>query len=142
MVKLTIDLIGNKAQFASMHFSHLMHNIPRPFSANHGHEARQFFAADGEEIQDFVAAVAGSSPYLKGLIEKEHQWLRGAFAQPDAALKVEFSNLKATAGSDLMSALRRAKRRVALWTALCDLAGVWALEEVTEALSKFADLAC
>lgn len=142
MVKLTIDLIGNKAQFAGMHFSHLMHNIPRPFSADHGHEARQFFAADGEEIQDFVAAVAGSSPYLKGLIEKEHQWLRGAFAQPDAALKVEFSNLKATAGSDLMSALRRAKRRVALWTALCDLAGVWALEEVTEALSKFADLAC
>ena len=56
MVKLTIDLIGNKAQFAGMHFSHLMHNIPRPFSADHGHEARQFFAADGEEIQSFVDA--------------------------------------------------------------------------------------
>ncbi|MBC7736069.1 MAG: glutamine-synthetase adenylyltransferase, partial [Candidatus Saccharibacteria bacterium] len=35
--------------------------------------------------------------------------------------------------------LRRAKRRVALWTGLCDLGGVWDLEAVTGALTDLAD---
>jgi glutamate-ammonia-ligase adenylyltransferase len=41
----------------------------------------------------------------------------------------------------LMADLRRAKRRLALLVALADLCGVWPLERVTEALTRFADLA-
>ena len=37
--------------------------------------------------------------------------------------------------------LRRAKRRAALLTALCDLGGVWSLDEVTGALTRLADRA-
>ena len=40
-----------------------------------------------------------------------------------------------------MAALRLGKRRVALLVALADIAGRWPLERVTEALSRFADLA-
>jgi [glutamine synthetase] adenylyltransferase / [glutamine synthetase]-adenylyl-L-tyrosine phosphorylase len=37
--------------------------------------------------------------------------------------------------------LREAKRRTALLVALSDLGGVWALEEVTAALTRLADTA-
>jgi glutamate-ammonia-ligase adenylyltransferase len=41
----------------------------------------------------------------------------------------------------LMSGLRRARKWVALATAVADLSGRWTLEQVTEALTGFADLA-
>ena len=41
----------------------------------------------------------------------------------------------------MAGALRGAKRRLALITALADLGGVWPLETVTETLTRFADLA-
>ena len=34
-----------------------------------------------------------------------------------------------------------AKRRAALWIAICDLADIWSLETVTQKLSEFADKA-
>jgi len=43
--------------------------------------------------------------------------------------------------SRLMAQLRRARRQVALAVALADLSGAWALEQVTAALTDFADLA-
>jgi len=50
---------------------------------------------------------------------------------------------RALANSDtqdaLMKALRVQKRRAALFTALCDLGGVWPLETVLRAISDFAD---
>ena len=41
----------------------------------------------------------------------------------------------------LMERLRRTKRRVALLTAVADIAGLWPLERTTEVLTRFADLA-
>ncbi len=41
----------------------------------------------------------------------------------------------------VMSGLRRARRRVALLVALADLTGHWSLDEVTAALTRFADAA-
>ena len=38
-------------------------------------------------------------------------------------------------------ALRSEKRRVALWTALCDLSGIWRVEQVCATLTDFADRA-
>ena len=40
-----------------------------------------------------------------------------------------------------MALLRRSKRRLALLTALADIAGLWPLEQVTGALTRFADRA-
>ena len=87
-----------------------------------------------------LQGAAGCSPYLAGLIARESEWLRNALGDPEAAMRAcleidpETTNLK--------SALRQAKRRVALLTALADLGGVWPLETVTAALTDFADAAC
>ena len=43
--------------------------------------------------------------------------------------------------AEVVADLRRARRKVAQIVALADLAGLWSLEEVTAALSDFADLA-
>ena len=81
-------------------------------------------------------------PYLAGLIGREADWLEAALAQaPEAALAGALAGLEGLGSDDLGPALRRAKARVALLAGLCDLGGVWALEEVTGALTELADRA-
>lgn len=105
-------------------------------------ETKAAFADLGPEIASLLAATAGCSPFLKGLIQKEADWLRATLTQaPEVALDGVLSPL-AEAPLDRLSAdLRQAKRRVALLAGLADLGGVWALEEVTGALTRLADCA-
>jgi len=49
--------------------------------------------------------------------------------------------LAACERAEIEAVLRRARRRVALLTALADISGAWSLLQVTEALSAFADAA-
>ena len=63
---------------------------------------------------------------------------------PDAALEALLAEHAAEPPGQrtkLMARLRRTKRRVALLTALADIAGLWPLERTTEVLTRFADLA-
>jgi glutamate-ammonia-ligase adenylyltransferase len=89
-----------------------------------------------------IEGVAGCSPYLKSLMEREEDWLVAAF---DAAPEVRFDEILADLAEvrldDMAKALRRAKRRTALLAALCDLGGVWDLMQVTGALTGLADRA-
>jgi glutamate-ammonia-ligase adenylyltransferase len=124
-----------------MDFSSRITRLPRAFDPEHGHEARALFPDFPEDLADLVEGVAGSSPYLKSLMEKEVSWLPGAFDDPEAVLEQLFEALRDTAPDALADALRQGKRRVALMTGLADLAGVWALEEVTGRLTDYADLA-
>ncbi len=89
-----------------------------------------------------LAGIFGASPFLSDL----------ALAHPDvvmttvragadkvladamAALAVPEANVP-----EVMARLRRAKAKAALAIALADLAGVWTVEQVTAALSDFAD---
>jgi len=93
----------------------------------------------GPEVAALLAGAAGCSPYLRDLMRREAGWLAEAAADPEAALAAVLAD--AGRGEDLPAALRAAKRRVALVVALCDLGGVWPLETVTGALTRFADLA-
>lgn len=91
---------------------------------------------------DLLAAIAGCSPYLAGLMRREADWLRAALAaSPEDTLEQVLQLAVQGAPDQLGTALRMAKRRVALLTALADLGGVWALEAVTGALSDLADAA-
>lgn len=113
--------------------------VPFAFDRERGAEARAAapFASGG--LAELIEGTGGSSPYLNGLIQREAAWLEGAVEDVDAALPALFDSLRDTPeGLDV--ALRVAKRRVALLTALCDLAGAWPLERVTGALTDFADL--
>ncbi|WP_162630721.1 glutamine-synthetase adenylyltransferase [Paracoccus endophyticus] len=93
-----------------------------------------------DPLRRLVAGAAGSSPYLAGLIAHEAGWLADALDRGDVVRR-ETEGLEALGSGDLGPALRRAKRRVALWTALADLGGVWTLEQVTGALTDLADRA-
>jgi glutamate-ammonia-ligase adenylyltransferase len=93
------------------------------------------------EVMELLSATAGCSPYLRGLMLREGDWLRAAVEAPDAALETALSAPDGLSAEDLPLALRQAKRRVALLAALCDLGGVWSLEEVTGALTRLADKA-
>src|SRR6056297_3301359 len=124
-----------------MDFSPRITRLPRAHDPDQGAEARALFSELPETLADLVEAAAGSSPYLKTLIEKEKKWLPGGFADPEAALEAVLADLREVAAETLPGALRQGKRRVALMTGLADLAGVWPLEEVTGRLTDFADLA-
>ncbi len=91
-------------------------------------------------LEALIGGTAGCSPYLAGLLQKESEWLPGALDH-DGVVARETAGFETLAIDALAVALRRAKRRVALLTALADLGGVWPLEQVTGALSDLADRA-
>ncbi|WP_343082080.1 glutamine-synthetase adenylyltransferase [Ostreiculturibacter nitratireducens] len=125
-----------------MNFAARLTRCPIPYEPERGAEARALFPGLPPEILALVEGAAGCSPYLGGLIAKEAGWLEGALAgDPEAALESALSGLAEVAPDALADALRRAKRRVALIAGLADLGGAWPLEEVTGALTRFADLA-
>ena len=94
------------------------------------------------EVSGLLAATAGCSPFLRGLMLREPDWLRAALSvAPEAAVAAVLDPLDQVPLADLGAGLRIAKRRVALFTALADLGGVWPLEMVTGALTRLADRA-
>ena len=123
-------------------FTTRLSRAPIPHDADAGAETAASFADLAPELRDLLAGTAGCSPFLKGLMAREDDWLRAALAAPpEAALADVFAALGPAAPAETASALRRAKGRVALLAALADLGGVWTLEQVTAALTDFADLA-
>lgn len=123
-------------------FASRLQRAPRAFDPRAGAEAAAAFRDTGPALAALLAGAAGCSPYLKGLMESEAEWLRAALTKsPEAALAEVIAALRDLPLDALASALRRAKRRVALLTALADLGGVWGLGTVTAALSEFADAA-
>lgn len=125
-----------------MSFSSRITRCPRAHDPEQGAEARALFPDLDEPLAGLVEGAGGCSPYLKHLMERETEWIAGAFEAPEEALDAVFAALREVATDALPDALREAKRRVALLTGLADLAGVWPLELVTGALTEFADLAC
>ncbi|MEM6588714.1 MAG: bifunctional [glutamine synthetase] adenylyltransferase/[glutamine synthetase]-adenylyl-L-tyrosine phosphorylase [Pseudomonadota bacterium] len=118
-----------------------MIRCPRPFDPEQGQAVRRLFAELAPECQDLIAGAAGCSPYLRGLCESEAEWLREAMDMPEASFEDLLDTALSAPMEQTATALRQAKRRVALLTALADLAGVWSLRDVTTRLSRFADLA-
>ncbi|QFS82660.1 Glutamate-ammonia-ligase adenylyltransferase [Roseivivax sp. THAF40] len=117
-----------------------MTRCPRPFDQDQGRDARKAVPWAEGEVARLIEGTAGSSPYLKGLIEKEPGWLESALDDPESAIKTLFEDLRARPVETRAADLRQAKRRVALLAGLADLAGVWPLETVTGTLTDFADL--
>jgi [glutamine synthetase] adenylyltransferase / [glutamine synthetase]-adenylyl-L-tyrosine phosphorylase len=103
------------------------------------------FADAGGEVDRLLASVFGNSPYLSESLLAEPAYLKEILADgPDAALEqllAERPPDPSLSRAKLMAELRRAKRRLALLVALADITGLWQLERVTDALTRFADLA-
>ena len=117
---------------------------PIAFEAEPAAEIEALFADLSPDLREVLAGTAGCAPYLKGLMEKQADWLRTALAgAPEDAIAAALAEIVATEASDsaLRASLRIAKQRVALLAGLADLAGVYCLEQVTGALTDLADRA-
>ena len=119
--------------------------VPRPHDRDRGREIAEIYAGEAPQVRALLEGAGGSSPYLHGLLIKEHRWLREALAgEPEDACKAVFAEIEGAwqrPVTELGPLLRRAKRQLSLLAALADLGGVWPLDQVTQALTDFADLA-
>ena len=94
-----------------------------------------------------LAPVFSASPYLAGLARGEPERLRRLLEhEPTESFEESLEAVEAvraggTDADDAAVRLRMLKKDVHLLTALCDLGGVWTLEQVTGSLSAFADAA-
>ena len=94
-----------------------------------------------------LAPAFSASPYLAGLVRSEPDRLRRVLAaEPTETLEqiLEGTEAVRAGGLDTDAAgarLRELKKDLHLLTALSDLGGVWGFEQVTGALSAFADAA-
>jgi len=134
---------------------HLPRHWPRAADAQTAARLRERFAELGEpeaalaaepEIAALLDALGGNSPFLADLVVREAPSLRllaaeGPAAPVRAALELIAGTSPAAPRARIASVLRQAKRQTALAVAIADIGGIWTLEEVTAALSDFADAA-
>lgn len=118
-----------------------MTRLPRPYDPDLGRDVMQAVPQLTGDMARLACGAGGSSPFLAGLLQREGAWFAEAAEETGDALKAMSGELTALAPDALPSGLRRAKRRVALLTAMADLSGAWSLETVTATLTDFADLA-
>jgi glutamate-ammonia-ligase adenylyltransferase len=111
-----------------------------------GGEALSEALSQPSTLLDLLAGLADHSPYLWRLAQGDADRLaRLLLEDPKASLDRLIAEVAATAGldheSEAMRRLRLGKQELALLVALADLGGIWSLEQVTAALSDFADAA-
>ncbi len=112
------------------------------FAALGAAEAR-FAAGAGRGL---LACLGGNSAFLAGLALREPGCLRRlAREAPGRVVAAALDALRAVPPqaprAEVAAALRRARREVALLTAVADIAGLWELEQVTASLSDLAEAA-
>lgn len=95
-------------------------------------------------VTALLRSLGGNSPYLADLAVRESATLRALIATgPDAVVVAALNELAAvlpqTRRERVAAALRRAKRVIALTTAIADIGGIWALERITATLSDLAE---
>jgi [glutamine synthetase] adenylyltransferase / [glutamine synthetase]-adenylyl-L-tyrosine phosphorylase len=96
-------------------------------------------------VAAMLHSLGGNSPFLADLAVREAASLRALVSSgPDEVVASAMAELAAISPSirrdRLGAAMRRAKRIVALATAIADIGGVWTLERVTAALSDLAEV--
>ena len=121
-----------------------------PDIADRAHERLTEAAEEGgwsarlEEAWPALAPVFAASPYLFGLARRGPDGLRAILEDaPEDRLSDILARTRALAGGadEARVPLRRLKAELHLLTALADLGGVWSLDRVTDALTRFADAA-
>ncbi len=95
-------------------------------------------------LPDLLACLGGNSPYLAELALREADTLRAIAAQgPDGVCDLALGQVARLSPTlpraNIASALRTAKRRIALAAAVADIGGAWTLDQVTGVLSDLAE---
>ncbi|PHY22927.1 bifunctional [glutamine synthetase] adenylyltransferase/[glutamine synthetase]-adenylyl-L-tyrosine phosphorylase [Caulobacter sp. BP25] len=122
--------------------------IVDPKAAERAHEAIAKRVGEAfptvEAAWPALAPVFAASPYLTSLARRDGVRLPSLLeAEPQARLAAILNAAEAVAAEPDFETARRTLRELKadlhLLTALCDLSGVWDLDEVTGALTRFAD---
>jgi [glutamine synthetase] adenylyltransferase / [glutamine synthetase]-adenylyl-L-tyrosine phosphorylase len=125
-------------------------DLPEPFDRARAARTFERLAELGyvpqAEARDLLESAFGNSAFLCRLALRERTTLERLFACGprgilDDAIAQALAAADASKETDAMAALREAKRRAALAVALVDIAGAWMLDDVTVALTGFADAA-
>ena len=114
-------------------------NLPIPFNESAGIETANYFKNLPIDIEALIVGIAGCSPYLRKLLIIHKSWLCESILTDEFDIISEINDELLNA-SDLFKSLRVCKSKMALWTAFCDLCGLWDLDTVTQNLTRFADL--
>jgi glutamate-ammonia-ligase adenylyltransferase len=121
---------------------------PQPFDPARADRTFESLAAEGIApdaiMRGVLAGAFGNSPFLARLALRERAILLPLFAEGPKIIVAEAKDLALSAAdaeteAEAMARLRVAKRRAAAAIALADIAGIWALDDVTYALTEFAD---
>ena len=92
-----------------------------------------------------LEAIFGNSPFLSQILLRDvASFIEIARFGPDHHFRrvtAEIANAVGTTDDAIMSKLRRYRREIALAIALADITEIWPLEQVTDALSEFAEQA-
>lgn len=119
-----------------------------PKAAERAHEAIAKRAGEAmgqvDAVWTSLAPIFAASPYLTGLARRDGQRLpRILGGDPGETLSAILSQAEAIAAEPDFETARRALRELKadlhLLTAISDLSGVWDLDQVTGALTRFAD---
>ena len=99
-----------------------------------------------DDVAALLECLGGNSPYLADLAIREAASLRDILTQgPDAVARAALAGLGTIAPrakhARVAAELRRAKRVIALASAVADIGGIWTLDQVTAALSDLAEAA-
>ena len=112
-------------------------HFPIPFDPTVGESIANIYSKLPNKTQSFLKGIAGSSSYLRKLLEQHSEWLLNHWElNPDEAL-IAACKLE----GEIYTSLRVAKARTALILALVDLSHLRELEWITEKLTNFADFA-
>ena len=102
---------------------------------------------DSVAARSLIAHIAAGSPFLSGLVRRYPDFAIEALTTPPDQLMATICErlardaASAASQSELMRHLRVARNNAALLIALTDIAGQWSCEQVTRALTQFADVA-
>ncbi|MBX3446627.1 MAG: bifunctional [glutamine synthetase] adenylyltransferase/[glutamine synthetase]-adenylyl-L-tyrosine phosphorylase [Parvibaculaceae bacterium] len=135
-------------------------NAPAPFDMARVEREMEDLVAAAAKLDDGAAArliedpsarhlihsLFGNSPFLGRIVRLHPDWLpRLIDRAPEVAMEDLLTRVKAARDlekqADVMAALRLAKSEAALLIAMADITDTWPLEQVTEALTAFADMA-
>jgi len=125
-----------------MLFGRVPTRSPRAHSAARQGDLASHYDGTVPDLVTLFSAIAGSSDYLARLLTQERNWLLSAIdADAERVFDEIVGELPQVGDTEMAKALRIAKRRVALMTAVGDLGGVFSLSEVTGFLTRFAQCA-
>ena len=131
-------------QRVELGFQHWRERLDRLADA----ELAQFCRALAEDSDGraLLEALFANSPFLTDCALADMDGLRDLLQRgPDTVLEDQIARVRAEADTEdadtCMRVLRQCRRRTALGAALADITDTWDLDQVTQALSAFADAA-